>query len=210
MVGEVSLTGKPPAGAEIPDTELAAEIVRFWTQELQPSDWYAGGEDLDARCRERFAAVWDRLHDGLLERWRACPTAIFGYILLADQLSRNIHRGSHLAFATDRQARAAVKQAIGQGWDMRVQGPARQFFYLPLEHSESVEDQDRAVRLIKERVPDGDNLLLHARVHREIIRSFGRFPTRNAALGRASTAAEAAFVESGGYGRLLAALAPAG
>ena len=84
---------------------------------------------------------------------------------------------------------------------MRIDEPARQFFYLPLMHSENLCDQDRCVRLICERMPgEGGSNLLHARAHREVIRRFGRFPHRNAALGRASSASEAAFLKAGGYG----------
>lgn len=201
--GPQKYTGKPPSRAHIPDEDVAADIVHFWTQELEPKDWYAGGDALDKTCRARFAGALDKLNAGELERWRACPTASFGYILLGDQLSRNIHRGSPLAFAADARVRSVVKQAIRQGWDMRVQGSARQFYYLPLEHSEVLEDQDRAVRLIKDRLEDGAETLLHARAHREIIRRFGRFPFRNAVLGRDSSPEEQAFLEQGGYGAIV-------
>lgn len=200
------LTGKPPARAYIPDQALAGDIIAFWTEELGPKDWYAGGEELDRRCRAQFGAVWHNLNEGLLERWRSCPRACFGYILLGDQLSRNIHRGSPLAFATDMRVRAATKQAIQRGWDMKVTGSARQFYYLPLEHSEVLEDQDRAVRLIKDRLEDNAETLLHARAHRAVIRRFGRFPFRNAALGRTNTPDEDAFLADGGYGALVNAL----
>jgi uncharacterized protein (DUF924 family) len=185
------------------DRVLAQSVVDFWTQELTPDDWYAGGDALDDMCVQRFGSLLQDLHEGRLEDWLADPKTIFGYILLADQLSRNIHRGSGRAFETDAKARAAAKKAIGHGWDLRVEPPARQFFYLPLEHSECLEDQDRAVRLILERLPDGASTLLHARAHREIIRRFGRFPTRNVALGRRSFEEEQQFLETGGYGRVL-------
>lgn len=199
-------TGKPPARAIIPQQDVARDIVRFWTQELEPKDWYAGGDALDAQCKDRFGATLDLLNAGGLEGWRGCPDASFGYILLGDQLSRNIHRGSALAFAADAKVRAVVKQSIARGWDLRVTGAARQFFYLPLEHSEVLEDQDRAVRLIKDRLENNAETLLHARAHREVIRRFGRFPFRNVALGRDSTPQEVAFLDAGGYGALVNAL----
>lgn len=201
-----ALTGKPPAGAGIPDQDLAAEIVTFWTEELGPKDWYAGGEELDRQCRDRFGAALDSLNAGGLNRWLSCPKASFGFILLGDQLSRNIYRGSPRAFAADARVRAATKQAIQRGWDLRVSGSARQFYYLPLEHSEVLEDQDRAVRLIKDRLENNAETLLHARAHREVIRRFGRFPFRNAALGRTNTAQETAFLADGSYGAVVNAL----
>jgi uncharacterized protein (DUF924 family) len=91
-------------------------------------------------------------------------------------------------------------------WDLTIDPPARQFFYMPFEHSESLPDQEHSVRLMKERMPASPELLLHARAHREVIRKFGRFPYRNAHLGRSSTAAETAYVEAGGYRVTLAAL----
>jgi len=117
-------------------------------------------------------------------------------------MPRNMFRDSCEAFATDRAALAAAKSAIAKGWDLRVDPPARVFFYMPLEHSENLSDQDRAVRLISERMGD-PTFLLHARAHREVIRQFGRFPHRNACLGRKTTSSEQAFLDRGGYGEIL-------
>ena len=98
-------------------------------------------------------------------------------------------------------ALAAAKIAIKRGWDLKVDEPARQFFYLPLMHSENLCDQERCVRLMCERMPvHGPDNLLHARAHREVIRQFGRFPYRNDALGRKTTPAEQVFLDDGGYG----------
>ena len=98
----------------------------------------------------------------------------------------------------------AAKQSVHKGWDLRIDEPARQFFYLPLMHSENLCNQDRGVRLIKERMPEtGDDNLLHAKAHRDVIRRFGRFPHRNEELGRATTAEERRFLEEGGYGRVV-------
>ena len=91
--------------------------------------------------------------------------------------------------------------AIARGWALRLDEPARQFFYMPLVHSECLSDQDRAVRLIKTRMPDaGQGIFLHAKAHREVIRQFGRFPYRNDALGRVTQSPEAEYLEQGGYG----------
>ena len=109
-------------------------------------------------------------------------------------------RGTGQAFATDGIARAAAIVAVDRKWDCRIDPPARQFFYLPFEHSESRTDQDRAVRLFADRMPEAKDNMLHARAHREVIRRFGRFPFRNAALGRPSTPEEERWLEDGAYG----------
>ena len=117
-----------------------------------------------------------------------------------DQMPRNMFRGSARSFGSDRQALAASKAALKNGWDLKIDEPARQFFYMPLMHSESLADQDRAVRLILTRLPIGKTTQLrHAQAHRKIIRQFGRFPARNLALCRKDTALEVAYHRAGGY-----------
>ena len=126
------------------------------------------------------------------------------YIILTDQFSRNMFRDTKQAFATDKLAKAAAKAAISKEWDLKIDEPARQFFYMPLVHSECLEDQERAVRLIKTRMPEtGHQNLPHARAHREVIRRYGRFPTRNAALDRICSADEQAYLDAGGYGAIV-------
>jgi uncharacterized protein (DUF924 family) len=119
--------------------------------------------------------------------------------VLTDQLPRNLFRGQADAFATDPLALAAARVAVAAGWDMDAPEPDRQFFYMPFEHSEDIADQDRAVTLMEERLSSDPDMALHARAHREVIRRFGRFPTRNAALGRESSPAEAEYLAAGGY-----------
>ena len=180
------------------------EVLDYWIGELGPDGWYAGDAATDAECRLRFADLWQAAADGGLEHWVDGTVGTLAYLVVTDQMSRNIHRGTALAFATDPLALAAAKRAVAQGWDLGAPEPERQFFYLPFEHSEVPEDQDRAVDLIGGRLPEGGaETLLHARAHREIIRQFGRFPFRNAALGRVSSAGEEAFLEEGGYGALV-------
>ncbi len=115
-------------------------------------------------------------------------------------MPRNAFRGTAEAFAGDRRARAVAKTAIDNGYDLAVPEPERQFFYLPLMHSESLADQERCVRLVLMRLPaTGAENRHHAMQHREVIRRFGRFPSRNAALGRADTGDERAYRAGGGY-----------
>ncbi len=182
----------------------ADEILAFWLDQVGPKGWYSGGAELDQEIRDRFGDVYNRSREGALSLWLTYPTGTLAYILLTDQFSRNMFRDTAQAFATDKMARAASKAAISKGWDKRIDEPARHFFYMPLVHSECLSDQDRAVRLILKRLPEtGDMQLLHAQAHREIIRRYGRFPTRNAALGRENNPGECAFLENGGYGAVV-------
>jgi uncharacterized protein (DUF924 family) len=179
------------------------DILDFWLGEIGEDGWYAGGDEIDTRCRERFLPTWEAAMEGRLGLWLVAPLEALAYVILLDQLPRNMFRGDPRSFASDRHARAAAKTAIARGWDLRVPSPERQFFYLPLEHSESLVDQDRAVRLIVARLPGLDDQLLHARAHREQIRRFGRFPMRNEVLRRPSTPAEQEFLARGGYRALV-------
>ncbi len=175
------------------------EVLDFWLGEVGPEGWYAGGEALDADCRARFADLWVAAHDGGLEHWVDGTVGTLAYLVICDQLARNIHRGGAQAFATDARALAAAKRAVEAGWDMGAPEPERQFFYMPFEHSENPEDQATAVQLLTERLSSDPEMALHARAHQAIIARFGRFPFRNAALGRETTPDEAEFLASGGY-----------
>ncbi len=180
------------------------EVLRFWLDEVGQKGWYQNSEALDAQVRERFSSAWENARAGAYGLWLTYPSGTLAYVILTDQFPRNMFRGERRAFATDRAGLTAAKVAISRGWDVRIDEPARQFFYLPLMHSENLCDQERCVRLICERMPVyGPDNLLHARAHREVIRRFGRFPYRNAALGRASTAPERTFEAEGGYGVLV-------
>jgi len=177
------------------------DVLSFWLDEVGPDGWYDASAELDDKVRTRFMAAYRNACDGTYGLWLTYPSGTLAYIILMDQFPRNMFRDEAQAYATDRHALAAAKGAINKGWDLQIDEPARQFFYLPMMHAENLSDQDRCVRLICERMgQDGDTNLLHARAHREVIRRFGRFPHRNAALGRASSEAEQGYVAAGGYG----------
>jgi len=182
------------------------EVLDYWLGAVGPAGWYAGGADLDGEIAALFGPIWTAAHEGALEHWAEGTVGTLAYLIVCDQFSRNMHRGSALAFATDARARDAAKRAIAAGWDMDAPEPERQFFYMPLEHSEDLADQELAVKYLTERLQSHPDMALHARAHREIIRRFGRFPFRNAALGRESTPDEVAFLEQGGYAATVAAL----
>lgn len=179
------------------------DVLAFWLDEVGPKGWYAGGDELDETCRDRFGEVWEYATEGGLGLWLTYPSGVLAYVILTDQLPRNMWRGTAQSFQTDAAALAAAKGAIGKGWDLRIDPPARQFFYMPMMHSESLSDQDRCVRLFHSRMPEAEDNLLHAKAHREVIRRFGRFPYRNEALSREMRWEEAAFFEDGGYGAVV-------
>jgi uncharacterized protein (DUF924 family) len=179
------------------------EILDYWLGDVGEAGWYAGGDALDDDIRARFLDIWQAARDGGLEHWAQGTVGTLAYLILCDQLPRNMHRGHADAFATDAQALAAAKRAVAEGWDMNAPEPERQFFYMPFEHSEDPADQALSVIYLTERIPGDPEMALHARAHQEIITRFGRFPYRNAALGRDSSAEETEFIEAGGYGTVV-------
>ena len=182
------------------------EVLEFWLGTVGPEGWYEGGAALDDLCRAQCLDLWQAARDGGLDHWVDGTVGTLAFLILTDQLPRNMHRGHADSFATDPLALAAARRALDEGWDMGAPEPERQFFYMPFEHSENPADQTRAVRLMQERLPSDPDMALHARAHAEIIARFGRFPSRNAALGRKNTALEAAFLDQGGYGAVVQAL----
>jgi uncharacterized protein (DUF924 family) len=191
-----------PRTKRIMDT-LAEDILAFWLDEVGPSGWYRQDDALDARIRERFGAALQAAGRGEMESWILDPRKCLALLILLDQFPRNMFRDSPEAFALDARARAVAKAALRRGFDAAIPMPGRQFFYLPLMHSESLPDQERSVRLFRLHGEGGDNLD-HARAHRAVIRRFGRFPYRNGPLGRVTTEAEHAWLASGGYSAALA------
>ena len=180
------------------------KVLEFWLDHVGPEGWYAVDDAIDAEIRDTFLSTWEAARDCSLSLWLTYPSGALAYLILTDQFPRNMFRGSGKAFATDALALAVAKRAICKGWDLKIDVPARQFFYLPLMHSENLCDQDHCIRLIVERMPqNGGSNLLHAQAHREVIREFGRFPYRNEALSRGATRNEVAYAARGGYGHTL-------
>jgi uncharacterized protein (DUF924 family) len=179
------------------------EVLEFWLNEIGEEGWFNGGDALDAACRDRFHDLWQAARDGGLEHWAEGATGTLAYLILTDQFPRNMFRGSPDAFATDPLARNAARRAVAMNWDLEVPEVQRAFFYLPFEHSELIADQDWSVALFAARTAGTPELGLHAEVHRRIIARFGRFPFRNAALGRETTPEEQAFLDAGAYPALV-------
>lgn len=182
------------------------EVLDFWLGTVGPDGWYQGSEALDAEIKHRFADVWQAAHNDGLEHWVEGTVGTLAYLIVCDQLARNMHRGDALSFATDARARAAARLALAEGWDMDAPEPERHVEELPFEHSEDPADQALAVDLLTNRLGSDPEMALHARAHQEVIARFGRFPFRNAALGRTHTAEEEAFLAAGGYGALVQSL----
>lgn len=179
-------------------TIAPADVVAFWT-EAGPSKWFAKDETFDAAFRRRF-------HDGHvaaarrdLDEWATTSTGSLALLILLDQFPRNSFRDTGHAFATDPLARMFARRALAAGHDLEIPGDIRRFFYLPFQHSEDPADQDLQLELFQsrmERTPD-DRWAEH---HHRVVTRFGRFPHRNATLGRETTAEEQAFLDEGGFG----------
>jgi len=159
--------------------------------------WFRSTAEFDAAVRHGFAADHEMAVAGALQDWEAGAESALALVMLLDQVPRNIFRSTKRAFASDPQALAATRRALARGFDQQVPAAWRLFFYLPLEHSEDLADQQRGLALLEALPPaPGRPSEAHmSRRHLEIIERFGRFPHRNAILGRPSTAAEQAFLD---------------
>jgi uncharacterized protein (DUF924 family) len=176
-------------------TITPADIVAFW-RAAGPQKWFKKDAAFDAAIRERFFSTYEAAAAGKLA-WEATPEDALALLLLLDQFPRNMFRGQARAFATDPLARAVAGRAIARGFDRQFPPAERIFCYLPFEHSEDIADQERSVALVRA-CGDAD-LVKWAELHADIIRRFGRFPHRNAVLGRRTTAEEQAFLDGGGF-----------
>jgi uncharacterized protein (DUF924 family) len=174
------------------------EILRFWFEELSPKDWFSKDEALDAEIERRFGSLHDKLSAQDPDRFLDSAHIAFAAIILFDQLSRNLFRGTPQSFASDPLAVAIARALVANGWDKSIGTERRVFAYLPFEHSEDLTDQDTSVALIEAL---GDlEFTRYAHAHRDIIVRFGRFPHRKAILGRASTREEEVFLSQPGSG----------
>jgi len=158
--------------------------------------WFQPDEAFIAEARESFAETFKRAAEGELDDWQETPEGALALVLLLDQFSNLIHRGEAGAFATDAVARQATQLALKRGCDQQFPEIHRWFFYLPLEHSENLEDQNQAVELFRALPQNETNAvgLDYAKRHQRVIERFERFPNRNAALGRQSTPEEEEFL----------------
>lgn len=177
-------------------TQTPNDVLTFW-RDAGPKAWFAKCDAFDARIRTGFEPLHHAAARGELIAWETTADGALALLLLLDQFPRNMYRESAHAFATDPLARGIAARAIASGFDQKFEKDLRAFFYLPFEHAENASDQARAISLF-ESTGDAD-LVKWAKLHADIIARFGRFPHRNACLGRETTDAEKAFLASGGF-----------
>lgn len=180
------------------------DILEFWfdTTPEAPSEeaqkrWWTKDLAFDAELRERFMDTWEQARSGALDHWTQTPAGRLALILVLDQFSRNMHRGSPMSWTQDSIAQAHCLAALAAGEDRGQPKHARLFLYLPLEHAEDVALQERSLacfRGLLQDFPEEQRLLDYADRHAEIVVRFGRFPHRNAVIGRESTPEELAFL----------------
>jgi uncharacterized protein (DUF924 family) len=173
-----------------------ADVIAFW-REAGTEKWFRKDAEFDRAVADRFAALHAQAAAGRLRDWATTPEGALALILILDQFSRNMFRGTPMAFATDELACGIARQAADAGFDNLVPAELRLFMYLPFEHTESIAEQERSVLLFHAFAP---SVLPYAREHERVIRRFGRFPHRNPILGRHMTPAEQAFLDNGGFG----------
>ncbi len=170
-------------------------IVAFW-REAGPKKWFSKNADFDRAIVERFGQLHAEAAVGRLEAWAGTPEGALALVLLLDQFSRNLYRGDPRAFAQDAMGLAIARRSIESDLDRMAPADLRSFFFTPFMHSETIADQEQSVLLHHAHAP---NNLSYARDHERIIRRFGRFPHRNAVLGRHTSPAEQAFLDGGGF-----------
>lgn len=179
-----------------PDADASAALLRFWFEEVGEERHFAKDAALDAECELRFGPLRDALIASEAAGWRDEPPMILAAIILLDQLSRNIYRGSGEAFAADPLALELALIAIAAGFDQALPPDERAFVYMPLMHAEDRGVQRFSVRCFRQ--PGLEKSLSFATAHRDVIERFERFPGRNAALSRANTPQEEVWLAEGG------------
>lgn len=173
----------------------AEDLLDVWFNRLGPSDWFQSSDPVDDLLETQFAAELEhQAQQHGAEHFLTDPQTARAAILLFDQVPRNIHRGTRLAFVYDPLARILAKAVIERGWDQGLSNAERQFVAMPLMHSEELADQEASLAYFTEHLPDN---VPFARDHRDTIARFGRFPHRNSILGRATTPAEAEAIAAG-------------
>ena len=180
------------SGAQVASPET---VLAFW-REAGPDKWFTRDDAFDADIREKFLATYEAAAAGKLGEWERSAEGTLALVIVLDQFPRNMFRGTARCYAADSEARAVAHRALKRGCDQDVPEAERGFFFLPFMHSEDMADQQRCVALYREA---GHPDVTYAEQHADIIRRFGRFPHRNAILGRASTPEEQAFLDEGGF-----------
>ncbi|MBM3603764.1 MAG: DUF924 domain-containing protein [Alphaproteobacteria bacterium] len=175
-------------------TKTPEQVLDFWFSDRMQPFWFAKSDEIDAHIRDEFGATYEEAHAGRLDHWIEAPDTALALVIALDQFPRNIFRGSPRSFESNDLALRHARTSLERGYDARQAPDRRQFLYLPFMHSEDLDDQTRSVQLYEAL---GNQHSLHfARDHRDIVARFGRFPHRNAILGRDSTPEEAEFLKT--------------
>ena len=174
-----------------PDT-----VIDFWLA-AGPDRWFTRDAAFDGQLSVRFKEALAQARNGAFDHWSESPRGMLALIILLDQFSRNIHRGTPLAFAADRKALALANKAVARGDHLAMPATLALWIIMPFEHAEDLDSQMRCLALFSARDPD--DMVHWARLHLDIIARFGRFPHRNVILGRKSTPEELAFLAAGGF-----------
>jgi uncharacterized protein (DUF924 family) len=177
-------------------TTTPADVLAFW-RAAGPDKWFEKDDAFDAEIRDHFLDTYTAAAAGRLAAWEDDAESALALVIVLDQFPRNMFRGDARTYAADPLARMVADRAIARGFDQRYTPPERTFFYLPLEHSEDLADQERCVAL--NRAAADEDGVKWAELHADIIRRFGRFPHRNRVLGRTTTPEEQAFLDAGGF-----------
>lgn len=186
-------------GADTLDVHAKAkEVLGFWFELLMPEQWFGGSSSTDAEIAELFGALRDHVLATEAAEWRGDPETLLAAVIVLDQFSRNIHRGTARAFEADSLALSLTCEALDNRWDAELTKEQRQFLYMPLMHAEDAEMQALCLKCF-EALGDERNLKF-ARDHAAVIEEYGHFPSRNAALGRESTEAEKEYLSRPGAG----------
>jgi uncharacterized protein (DUF924 family) len=175
---------------------LPADILTFW-RAAGPAKWFVKDARFDDAIRLKFEPVHHQAARGAYSAWETTPDGALALLILLDQFPRNLYRETAHAFATDPLALSIARRAVDAGFDLKSEADLRAFFYLPFEHSEDMDDQERSLALFQ--ALGEKQGLDYAILHRDIIARFGRFPHRNACLGRETTREEQVFLDDGGF-----------
>ncbi|MCP3870813.1 MAG: DUF924 domain-containing protein [Gammaproteobacteria bacterium] len=170
------------------------DIVDFWFSRRIRPHWFDSTPGIDGEIAETYGALWAEASKGMLDHWKATPLGCLALVIILDQMPLNMFRGESRSFSTEAAAIAVTRQAISLGFDEQIEGERLSFLYMPLMHSEKIEDQDLSVKQYKKAGLQSN--LDFAEHHRQIISRFGRFPHRNAILGRESTEKEVEYLNS--------------
>lgn len=180
--------------------DIKQEILHFWFEETAPALWFQKNEQFDQHIRERFLSAYKLAAEGVCDSWRDDADGCVALCVVLDQFPRNMFRGTQAAFATDARALNIARFAISRGFDQTLSLARRRFLYLPFEHSEDMADQERALALFKSIAAEDRLAYDYAVRHYDVIARYGRFPHRNAILGRKNTPEEEEYLAQPGAG----------